>query len=51
MYLLMIRTYVCLLLYAGSNNLEEVLGTLIEGAITFPDPMVCIKLSVYAEFI
>ena len=46
----MLCTYVCVLLNAGSNDLEEVLGTLIEGAISFPDPMVCMKLSVCAGF-
>ena len=26
--------------YVGCNDLEEVLGTLIEGAVSFPDPVV-----------
>jgi exportin-T len=30
----------CFMLYVGANDLEEVLGTLVQGAIAFPDPMV-----------
>lgn len=27
-------------MYAGANNLEDVLGTIVQGAVSFSDPMV-----------
>ena len=35
--------------YIGSQNLEEVLGTLVQGAVGFPDPAVSSIRSVGTE--
>ena len=28
-------------IFTGADDLEEVLGTLVQGAVSFPDPTVC----------